>query len=79
MRQQIHSQISQSEASLFLGLIQLNNLQIVPKNGLLISASKLQVFVVIYKLNLQVIFTKCHSAFYKCSFCLTVILTVKLF
>jgi hypothetical protein len=36
-----------------LGLIQPNNSQIVPENGLLIRTSSLQVFP-IYKLNLQV-------------------------
>ena len=39
----IHSQISQSEAFLSLGLFDKTNLQIVPKNGLLICASNLQV------------------------------------
>ncbi len=34
--------------------IQRNFLQIVPKNGILIFTSSLQVFILIYKLNLQV-------------------------
>ena len=62
MRQQIHSQISQSEASLFLGLIQQNKFTNSSRNGLLICASKLQV-------HLSVLISD--------RICLTVILTVK--
>jgi len=49
------------------------------QNGLLICASKLQIYKCLsVKLHLQVNFTKCRSALYKCSLCLTVILTVNL-
>ncbi len=48
LRQQIHSQISQSEASLFLGLIQQNNLQVVT-----CKFPKVYKCFIIYKLNLQ--------------------------
>jgi hypothetical protein len=60
MRQQTYffffqsSSASQSEAFLFLGLIQQNKFTNSSQNGLLICASKLQVLVVIYKLSLQV-------------------------
>ncbi len=55
-----HSQISQSEAFLFLGLFDKTNLQIVPKKGLLICTSNLQLLFVRYKLKLQVITSIWH-------------------
>ena len=53
-----HSQISQSEAFLSLGLFDKTILQIVPKNGLLICTSSLQV-------HCHFLQVKITSAFYK--------------
>jgi hypothetical protein len=75
-----HSQISQSEAFLCLGLFDKTNFTssyIVPENGLLICTSKLQVFIDIYKQNLRVPcndlqvnlwfkFTSAFKCLYKC-------------
>jgi hypothetical protein len=49
LRQQTHSQISQSEVFLSLGLFDKTNLQIVPKNGLLYVQVIYKYFVIIYK------------------------------
>jgi hypothetical protein len=44
---------NQSGGFLHSGLFDKTNSQIVPKNGLLICASSLQVIIIVYKLNLQ--------------------------
>jgi hypothetical protein len=80
MRQQTYSQFSQSEAFLCLGLFDKTNLQIVPKSGLLICASELQIYKCLsVKLHLQVNVQVHFKCSYKCSVCLTVILTVTKF
>jgi hypothetical protein len=69
MRQQIHSQNSQSEASLFLGLIQQNKFPNSSQKWTIIRASGLQVL----GYHLQVEFTILHSqvnlpSAFKCSY-----------
>jgi hypothetical protein len=59
LRQQTHSQISQSEAFLSLGLFDKTNLQIVPERTI-ICTSSLQVF------HLQIEFTNDFASDYKC-------------
>ena len=66
------SSASQSEAFLFLGLIQQNKFTNSSQNGLLICASSLQVLTVI----LQVEFTSAVTSVHINVLCLTVILTV---
>jgi hypothetical protein len=74
-----HSQISQSEAFLSLGLFDKTNFTssyIVPENGLLYVQVLLRVKL---QVDLYINLQSCTSAFkcsYKCSFCLIVILTV---
>jgi len=62
LRQQL-AKSSQSEAFLLLGLFDKTTLQIVPKNGLLVCTSSLQVLCH----YLQVKFTSAIKCFYKCS------------
>ncbi len=85
MRQQIHSQNSQSEAFLCLGLFDKTNLQIVPKNGPLIRASKLQIYKCLsvklhlqasLQVNITIEFTSAVTSVHINVLCLTVILTV---
>jgi len=75
-----HSQISQSEAFLSLGLFDKTNFTssyIVPEKWTIICTSKLQVLrchlQVNLQMNLQVQFTSAFECSYKCSICLTII------
>ncbi len=74
MCQQIHSQISQSEASLFLGLIQQTILQAVPEiyfkctsGFLILQLLSIVIYKLIYKWNSQVKVYKVNvQVIYKC-------------